>query len=297
MNLALVSCASLPGQWRQPDEHLPPYREIETVPFLPQKIFQCGPSSLAMVLAWSGTPVDPDTLSAEVFTPSQKGSLQPAMISAARRHGRIAYPIAGAHDLLQEVAAGHPAIVLQNRGLSWFPVWHYAVVIGYDLDEGFVILHSGDSRRKLLRLRVFDHTWARSDYWALLVLAPNDLPVTAQEDEFVAAVVGLEKAGQWAAAVEAYSGALRRWPNSFSALMGLGNSYYALGDMTAAEKTFRSATHRFPNEGAPFNNMAQALWEQGKKEEALIAAQKAVAAGGPLTPIYEQTLRQIQKQP
>jgi hypothetical protein len=54
------------------------------------------------------------------------------MIGAARRHGRLAYLITGPDSMFEEVAAGHPVIVLQNLGLSWYPVWHYAVVVGYD---------------------------------------------------------------------------------------------------------------------------------------------------------------------
>jgi hypothetical protein len=47
----------------------------------------------------------------------------------------------GCQQLCEEVAAGHPVIVLQNIGLSWYLVWHYAVVVGYDLHEGTVIFH------------------------------------------------------------------------------------------------------------------------------------------------------------
>jgi len=294
ITLALPSCATVPRHWPQYGEHDPGDFEIESVPFFPQKAFQCGPSSLAMVLAWSGIPVDPDNVAPEVFTPSQRGSLQPAMISAARRHGRVAYPISGPEALLREVAAGHPVVVLQNLGLSWSPFWHYAVVIGYDLSGGFVILHSGDTPRRHLPLRVFENTWARSDHWALLVLPPGDLPAMASQDAFVSAVLGLEKAGQFQAAVEGYQRALQRWPDSLGALMGQGNSYYALGDKDSAEKTFRLATHRFPTNGSGFNNLAQVLWEQGKHEDALKAARKAVALGGPLLETYQKTLEQIQ---
>jgi tetratricopeptide (TPR) repeat protein len=247
-----------------------------------------------MVLAWSGVLVDPDKVAPEVFTPSKRGSLQSAMISGARRHGRLAYPISGPEAMLSEVAAGHPVIVLQNRGFSWSPMWHYAVVIGYDLDKGFVILHSGDTPRRCLSLRVFENTWARSDHWALLVLPPSGLPVTAIEDEFVSAALGLEKAGQWEAAIAGYKVALNRWPHNFGALMGLGNSYYELGDKETAGDTFRLATCRFPSEGAAFNNLAQVLWEQGRHNEAAEAARKAIALGGPLADIYQETLRQIE---
>src|SRR3569623_3150374 len=49
--------------------------------------------------------------------------------------------------LLREVGAGHPVQVLQNRGLSWAPRWHYAVVVGYDLARDEVVLRSGTERR------------------------------------------------------------------------------------------------------------------------------------------------------
>jgi tetratricopeptide (TPR) repeat protein len=122
------------------------------------------------------------------------------------------------------------------------------------------------------------------------------LPATAVEEQFVSAVLGLEKAGRFAAAVEGYKAALSLWPSSLGALMGLGNSYYELGDNKAAANTFRLATRRFPTEGSTFNNLAQVLWKQGKHNEAVEAAKKAVEAGGPLINIYRETLGQIQSE-
>jgi tetratricopeptide (TPR) repeat protein len=120
------------------------------------------------------------------------------------------------------------------------------------------------------------------------------LPATATEHAFVSAVLGLEKAGQWQAAVEGYKTALARWPDSLGAHMGLGNSYYALGDKGMGEAAFREATRRFPTNGSAFNNLAQVLWEQEKQEEAQEAARKAVELGGPLVNTYRKTLEQIQ---
>ena len=294
INLMFTGCATPQRKWPQPGEHLPSRHDLESVPFYPQKAFQCGPATLAMALGWSGVCVDTHTVAPEVFTPSIKGSLQPAMIAAARRHGRIAYPISGPAAMLTEVGAGHPVIVLQNLGLSWKPVWHYAVVVGYDLNQGIVIVHSGNTPRKRLSLRVFENTWARSGHWGLLVLPPTRLPATATHHDFVSAVLGLEKAGQWQLAVQGYTTGLARWPDSLGAHIGLGNSYYALGYKRSAEAAFRQATRRFPTNGAAFNNLAQVLWELGKDQEALEASRKAVALGGPLVNTYRETLQQIQ---
>ncbi|MCK5204241.1 MAG: PA2778 family cysteine peptidase, partial [Desulfobacterales bacterium] len=147
--------------WHQDAGGIPPKHELNAVPFYPQKEYQCGPASLAMTLAWSGLQIDPDDLTPQVYTPSLKGSLPPAMVAATRRHGRVAYEIAGANALLKEISAGHPVIVLQNLGLSWVPVWHYAVVIGYDLDKAVIILHSGITDQKTTALKTFENTWAR----------------------------------------------------------------------------------------------------------------------------------------
>jgi hypothetical protein len=247
-----------------------------------------------MALTWSGIQANPETITPEVFTPSRKGSLQSAMIGAARRHGRLAYLITGPDSMFKEVAAGHPVIVLQNLGLSWYPVWHYAVVVGYDLHKGTVILHSGVTPRKRLSFRVFYNTWARSDYWGLLVLSPSRLPAMVTKYNYISAVLGLEKAHQWRAAIEGYNTALARWPDSLSARMGLGNSYYALGELESAEAAFREATRRFPIDGMAFNNLAQVLWDQGKQQDALEAASRAVDLDGPLVEEYRKTLKEIQ---
>lgn len=293
--LLFNGCATVSTKkWYQEVGGIPLKHELTAVPFYPQKAYQCGPASLAMTLTWSGIQIDPDTLTPQVYTPSLKGSLQPAMIAAARRQGRVAYPISGANALLHEIAAGHPVIVLQNLGLSWIPIWHYAVVVGYDLDEGTVSLHSGRTYQKQTSLRAFESTWARSGYWGLLILPPDRLPASADESAYVSAVVGLERARQWKAAAAGYQTAINRWPKSFSAHIGLSNSFYGQGDLKSSEKVLRKTTRLFPDRGAAFNNLAQVLWEQGKKQEAQEAARRAVMLGGPLVEHYQKTLDEIQ---
>jgi tetratricopeptide (TPR) repeat protein len=293
--LLLSGCAILPrGDWPQSLEGAPPQQEIESVPFYPQEEYQCGPASLAMALAWSGLEVKPAELTDMVYTASRQGSLQPAMIAGARRFGRLAYVISGTESLLREVAAGHPVIVLQNLGLSWIPLWHYAVVVGYDMRADKVILHSGINPRQKVIMRLFQHTWARSENWGLLVLKPQEMPVMADESRFVEAVLGLEKARQVEAAMQGYRLALSRWPQNFTAMMGLGNASYALGDLKSSEDAFRRASEIDSQSGPAFNNLAHVLLTQGRHAEARIAAQRAVVLGGPLKNVFEETLREIQ---
>ncbi|MFQ5932299.1 MAG: PA2778 family cysteine peptidase [Nitrospiraceae bacterium] len=291
----VAGCATLKTD-RSIGEHvggLPPRAELLHVPFHPQEAYYCGPASLAMVLNWAGASISPRELVAQVYTPGRQGTLQAEIITAARRHGRLAYPVSTRGNLLRELAAGHPVIILQNLGLSWYPRWHYAVVIGYDLPGRRLVLHSGFEPRKVVLMRLFERTWARGKNWGVVVLPPDELPASAEETPFVRAVVGLEKAGRSTAAARGYRAALTRWPQSYGALMGLGNSLYALGDLPGAEKAFRAATFARPNAGGAFNNLAEILMVQGRPSEALPYAMQAVEIGGPLRPVFLQTLEEI----
>ena len=287
----ILSTARLP----QP-ANTPAKAQINDVPFFPQEDLQCGPAALAMALNWSGVSEQPSALTPEVFTPGLKGSLQSGLIGAARRHGRVAYPITGSEPLLAEVAAGNPVIVLTNLGLSWYPKWHYSVVIGYDQERSEVILHSGHTANEHLDSGVFLNIWERGEYWGLLVLPPNRLPATVTEEGWLTAVAGLERTNQQGGAT-GYNTALKRWPDSFGGWMGLGNSRYNLHDLVGAAKAFRRATVLQPNNGIPFNNLAQVLNKQGKRKEARAAAQHAVDLGGPLIDTFRKTLGEIAAKP
>jgi len=275
-------------------ENVPTSFELDAVPFYPQEAYQCGPATLAMALTWSGLPITPEALKDQVYTPARRGSLQMAMVGATRRHGKIGYEFNDPDDLFPEIAAGYPVIVLQNLGLSWLPVWHYAVVIGYDWAAEDVILRSGTTQRKVMSYDLFKKTWARGKYWGLIVLEPNQIPVGAKENNYLTAVLGLEKARQFQAAVTGYQTALKRWPASLNAQMGLGNSYYAMGDLKGAESAFREATEHHPQSAPAYNNLAYVLFKQGRRQEALVAAKKAVELGGSMKEESEKTLQEIQ---
>jgi tetratricopeptide (TPR) repeat protein len=268
---------------------------LDEVPFFQQETYQCGPSSLAMVLAWTGLELTPNDLTVDVYTPVLHGSLQPSLISAARQYGRVAYPIKGLEELFAEINDNHPVIVLQNLGLKWYPKWHYAVVIGYENSGNTIILHSGVKPAERLSIQTFQNTWSRSDYWGLLVLPADELPAIVTEEKYLNAVAGLERTGQFEAAISAYKSAISRWPQSLSAWMGLGNSFYAQGDLPSAASAFYQAMQLYPSNGMPINNFAQVLWEQGKKEQAIQAIRHAIELGGPLKYVFEETLQDFEK--
>ncbi len=279
----------------EPQPQLPSRIELTTTPFFAQELFQCGPAALAMSLGATGIQVSPDELQSEVYIPAREGSLQPEMLAAARRHGALALTIEpNLSALLTEVAAGHPVIVLQNLGLSWLPRWHYAVVIGYDLQRKEILLRSGVTERESMAMRTFEHTWARSQYWAMLALAPGKLPADLNEKRITTAAVTFEKTATSEESIRVYQAALKQWPDNLMLQLGLGNSAYLLGDLPAAEAAFRAASLRHPENAPALNNLATVLQEQGKLDEALTVARQAVALGGPLLENAQITLTSIQ---
>jgi len=295
----LAGCATPQTQalLQNRSEQLPPRVELTGVPFHPQEIHQCGPASLSMVLNAGGAMASPQELTEQVYLPGREGSLQIEMLAAARRNGLIAYELAPElNDLLAEVAAGSPVLVLQNLALSWYPRWHYAVVIGYDLERAEIILRSGLERRQVVPLTTFEHTWKRSGYWGMLAMPPGQMPRTATESAYVASAVALEQAGHAQGAAAAYEAALLRWPTNLTARIGLGNAAYANHDFPRAENAYRQATLDHPESAIAFNNLAQTLADQQRYAEALIAAHQAVSLGGAEQASARDTLKQIEIQ-
>ncbi len=300
LSLSFSGCALILPQAGALKEQQPPdlpvRAELTEVPFFAQEEYQCGPAALAMVLNAAGVGVTPEALVDQVYIPARKGSLQVEMLAAARRRGLIAYELAPKlPDVLREIAAGAPVIVLENYGFRVYPMWHYAVAVGYDLNSGEIIRRSGTRQRQTMPFEVFEYVWKDEGYWAMIAVPPDRVPVTATEARYAEAVIALEKSGQIRNAHTAYNALLRRWPHSLVGQMGSGNTAYALKDHETAESAFRQATQNHPDAVAAFNNLAQVLAERGKLDAALAAAERAVSLGGPLLAATQATLEEIRK--
>jgi tetratricopeptide (TPR) repeat protein len=274
---------------------LPASVEIERVPFYPQEQYYCGPASLAMALGWSGVSLTPDEVAAQVYTPGREGTFASDIVAAARRNGRLAVEVRELDDLLAELAAGHPAIVFQNLRLSVFPQWHFAVVIGYDLNQRQLILRSGTTRRLVMPLDAFENTWRRADYWALVVLPPDAVPATPNPAPWLDAAAGLERTNRPQEAQLAYETFLARWPQNRAAQMGRANALFALNRFESAEQAYRNVVADDPTMAEAWNNLAYALDRQGKRDEAMRAAARAVMIGGPRAADYADTLKDVSR--
>ncbi len=273
-----------------------PAIELTGVAFFPQDDRQCGPAALATVLCSAGRSVTPGELTPQLYLPGRRGSLQTEMIAAARRYGRIPLVLAPTPAAIgAELAAGRPVLVLQNLGVSWLPVWHYAVVIG-QLEDDNVVLRSGTERRLVMDAGRFLATWRRAESWAMVVLRPGEMPARFDPENYFTALAAFETTGQPEIARQGYEAALSRWPEQPVALFGLANSLLALGLHEQAVATYRRLLAIDPGHAAAVNNQAEALSQLGCHREALHLLDRTLGeagGGGNFRSTLQQTRSEI----
>ncbi|MBB3182941.1 hypothetical protein FHR95_000465 [Halomonas fontilapidosi] len=281
MMLNIAGCASTPELSESTSQKLPQQTLLEEVPFHGQRDYQCGPASLAMVLNASGVPVDLDTLIPQVFLPGREGSVQPEMLATTRRHGRIPFVINGGFDaLLTEIDAGHPVVVMQNLSLPTWPVWHYAVAIGFDREEETLILHSGMEPERMTSFTRFDATWARSDRWAFIALPPGDLPATTDAKSALEAIADFERVQGAKAAIPAWEAFVARHPTQAMGHFALGNARNAIGDSQGAIEAFEDAVKADSGLAVAWLNLGLLHRELGEGDKAHEALQRGATIPG-----------------
>jgi hypothetical protein len=278
---------------QSPPPGLPQQHLLGDVPFVAQTPYHCGPAALAMVLTHAGFSTTPAALADAVFLPSRQGALQDEMLAAARRAGALAVPLpATLAAVCEEVAAGHPVVVLQNLGLAFVPRWHYAVVIGYDLRAQHLVLHSGATEHEVMGLPLFERTWARSGHWCFTALPPSTLPRTAGEQAAEMAAVAFERVAPASRAVTAYRSMLQRWPNNLLAALGLGNALAAQNDLSGAAAAFDAAAQQHDS-AAAWHNLGVIKLRLGDRAAAAQAAARALARAQASDPSWLARAQQL----
>jgi len=299
---SLMLCAALNGCASGPPLRLEEWPHgadservsLDKVPFYAQDLYQCGPAALAEALDFAGLHETPEQLAPDLYIPSREGTLQVEMLAETRRRGRLAYVIpASPSALVDELKAGHPVLVLQNQALSWFPSWHYAVVVGYQPDTGLVTLRSGAEREHELGFRTFEHTWARADHWGMLALVPGAVPASGDALRYADAVSALEKTAGTETATAAWQAGVQRWPDNLELGFGLGNNLYSRNDFSGAEHVFEKVLDMHPRSAEVYNNLAYVLAAQDRFPEAVQSAGQAVQLGGDNAPQFQDTLREM----
>jgi tetratricopeptide (TPR) repeat protein len=313
MVAVLSGCASMPEESAHLDRSYDPV-EIADVPFFAQEQYQCGPAALATALVHSGAKTSASELVSEVYVPGRQGSLQPELLAAARAADRIPYVIdTSVSAIYAELLTGRPVLVLQNLGIKQLPRWHYAVVIGIDPGLGKVYLRSGTDRRRETDLNTFLRTWQRSNFWAFAVLQPGELPaqpdamryaeavaaafavlqpgeLPAQPDamRYAEAVAAAQASGHEQAALASWQSAALRWPEHSVILFGLANAELSAKNFVQAESHYRRILANNPGNLMAGNNLALALAQQGKQDQALAQIDQVIAQSGVNDPLRQE---------
>lgn len=269
--LGLTACQT-PPQTKQllasPPDIVKQHRILH-VPFYPQQEYFCGPTTLSEVATFYGLNVNPTDIAPNTFTPGLQGTLQIEMAAATRQLGLLAYEQrATLRQLLSLVADDIPVIVLQNNSIGWLPQWHYAVVVGYDLDTKEVILHTGLTEGHRLNFATFERTWRRGNYWLLAMLPEGKTSAHLEPFIYTKACQDLLNTQQTAAGIAALITATKQWPDYWLPYLLLGNHYFSKAPLVAA-KWFAQGLPLAQQESAYLNNYAILLSDLGCHQQAM----------------------------
>ena len=274
---------------------------LTAVPFYAQDAYQCGPAALAGVLGAAGVHIAPSSLAPQVFLPGRRGSLQLELLAASRRAGRIPYVISDTPQaLFAQLQAGRPVLVLQNLQTRSFPVWHYAVLVGFDTQTNRVLLNSGAEQGLAMSAPAFLRTWDWAGRWAMVALRPAEIPAGAAPSQYFEALVAFEAVAGGAASAPAWRSAMQRWPQDGRPYLALGNMEYARGALAQAADYYQRGLVVSPNDPALGNNLASVLGEAGcprQGRQLLEPVLAALPAASPWRAEIQSTLAELALQP
>lgn len=213
MVFLLAACASGP-QLLPETKRLPERVELADVPFFQLSDAQGGPSALAALLNHHGVISSPGLVDERIQQLAKGQSPQAGLEAVARSYELLVYPLPGNLDaLIQQVSAGHPVLVMQDR-LFGGPGSQFAVLVGYDQRERTLVLRSGNTRRWYTSFASFDDAWSEAGRWAVLVLPTNQLPAQPVERVWLQAARELQQHGRGDAARRALRAARQVWPDA-----------------------------------------------------------------------------------
>lgn len=169
---------------------------------------------------------------------------------------------------------------MQNLSLPIYPMWHYAVAIGYDLPDETLILRSGEIERHTMSFSRFDATWARTERWGFVVAEPGTIPAGISARNALEAISAYEEAHGASATLSSWQAFVERYPSNAVGQFALANGLYADQQADEARNAFKRATTLDPTMGAAWLNLGILLLQNDEPEEARAALNKAANLEG-----------------
>ena len=233
------------------------------------------------MLAHAGAAVDADDLVREVYVEGLRGSLQPELLGATRRHGFIPYVLApDAGALVAELAAA-PA---RARAAEPRVGARARVALRRRRRRGRrrrdpALRHASSGASSAAHVSCALGSAARTGHsWRV---EPGELPATATAGAYVRALAGAEPLLGAAAAERGYRAALERWPSDELVLFAAAGHRHARRRPRRRYGALPPAPCAAPQHAAARNNLANVLAARGCHAEALAEARAALAAIAP----------------
>lgn len=161
MNMVNTGCVS-PG----PDSD----ERARALKMLPQSAarYQCGPSTLASVLAFHDAPVSEETIAKAIYSPTANGVLFHDMVWFVREQGfRAELRTGSVKDLERAVEERRPPIVLLDFGFAGFRKPHFTAITGV---TGEGVFQLGSERADdFVRMESFTRLWERAGNHYLVI--------------------------------------------------------------------------------------------------------------------------------
>jgi hypothetical protein len=142
---------------------LGPKYETPVLSLAPQSTtrYQCGPTTLAAVLAFHGSTVAEQTIAASIYSPTARGVLITDLSHYARQQGFVTKIGTGSMmDLEAAVARGNPPVVLIDLGRGWVRQPHFTAIIGWS--ETGIAYQDSSPGGKWVSHQTFKRQWQRS---------------------------------------------------------------------------------------------------------------------------------------
>jgi len=153
-----------------------PDDRARALPMEPQSSerYQCGPSTLASVLAFHGNPVPEEEIAKAIYSPTAQGVLLSDMAWFSREQGFQADVRTGSvNDLKTAVDERLPPIVLLDYGIGHLRRPHFTAITG--VTGGGIFQLDSNRSDDYVRMKLFTRLWERAGN-QYLVITPASAP-------------------------------------------------------------------------------------------------------------------------
>lgn len=235
--------------------------------YYPADDYWCGPSVLASLLDYHQVTFDYQNLVNQLYTPGKKGTYLHDLKAAARSYKLL--PFKGPTDLntlLQMLAEGYPVIVLENSAFSWWPRWHYRLLIGYDSTRKRLFSLEDNGSMASIKMVNFLNAWEKAHNESLLIVPAYQIPTLIEPMEIISEYLAQKELNHLNNADQILQHGMRQHPSHAIIQFTAANNAYDKGHHKQASDLYQIAINSNPDFPEAYINWAYTLHHLGCKE-------------------------------